>query len=270
MNKKSLRNLLLRVITISVLFFGVAVSYLWIDYVSLEEQRSIPNRSVSKDMTNHIRIGIIGESWAAGRKIDDYLEAKLDHLGINSEIVSIGHPGAKSKLIYQDLFAPEEQLYTSREILFGKPLDYCIVLSGVNDTAAYVGANFYAHHLNLISEALISRGITPIVVQVPEYGIEEISRPRLPGMLRSFLMRWIHDGGEIDVITKYRNVSRERIEKLIKAGKLLYFDFNAVSTDYKQDINLYKSDLVHLNDIGNQKLGEELALFIEYHVDPSN
>lgn len=240
-------------------FFICVLGYIWYDYVSLENEQFVSPREPKPINARKIKIGIIGESWAAGRKIDDYLINFLNEKGIEASVTSQGHPGAKSKLVYQDLFKASTEPYSSQHILFGEPLDICIVLTGVNDTATYVGAEFYAYHLTLIVKALIARGITPLVVEIPEYGIEETDSKTIQGKIRRRLMRYVHDNNKIDIIPKYRKLSKRQIEPYMSNNKIIYFPFETVATDYQENKNLYQDDLVHLNANGNKKLAFQIS-----------
>lgn len=208
---------------------------------------------------NNLVVGVIGDSWAANKKIDDFLVLELKRLGITSKIISRGHPGAKSNLVYIDLFEPEGNKLSTNQILFGEQIDICIIMVGVNDASAYVGANFYAHHLDLIIKALLKRGVTPLIIELPEFGIEEVESNTVHGMFRRRLMRLVHDDGVVDVIKKYRGVAKEKINPYLDANSIVYFGFEKVSIDYSSSKEIYTEDASHLNSMGNQKLARELS-----------
>src|SRR5690606_7925243 len=117
-------------------------------------------------------IGIIGDSWVAGDKLDSLLFNGLFEKGFENKIISSGHPGAKSKLIYQNLFEDKENEHSSKSLIENRP-DYCIVIAGVNDAASQIGSHFYAYHMNLIVKTLLHYRIKPIIVTCPEFGIKE-------------------------------------------------------------------------------------------------
>ncbi len=241
-------------------FLGVA--YIWYDYVTLSNVKNVTLKPIPHLIKGEVRVGIIGESWAAGRKIDDYLIQFMKQNGVKASVLSRGHPGAKSKLVYQDLFKPKDNKFSSNEILNGQPLDMCIVLTGVNDTASYVGSEFYAYHLKLITKTLISSGITPLIIEIPEYGIEETDSRTVHGKIRRRLMRLVHDSWVLDVIPKYRRAAKTMLTNNFSHDEYIYFSFDSISTDYRQNRDLYKADLIHLNSEGNKKLAFEISKVI--------
>ena len=94
------------------------------------------------DQDSVLSVAIIGDSWVAGKKLDSLLHVDLLKFGVRNTIISSGHPGANSKLIYQNLFEEETKELSSKFIIKKKP-DYCILISGVNDANDQVGGNFY-------------------------------------------------------------------------------------------------------------------------------
>ena len=91
---KKIRIIGFGVITIIVLTF----SWYLIDRFSYSKER--PFYSVAVDSDTTLTIGIIGDSWVAGGKLDSLLNNGLLEKGFQNKILSSGHPGAKSKLIY--------------------------------------------------------------------------------------------------------------------------------------------------------------------------
>lgn len=256
----------------SVVVFGMFCSvialYLWIDYVRLAEvQHFVGHHSEEDRRGRKISIAIIGDSWVAGNKIDHHLLQSLSDLGMDASVVSSGHPGAKSRLIYRNMFKPEDERFSSR-FVFENPIDICIVIAGVNDAATYVGADFYSHHLGLIIQALVEQNITPLIVELPEFGLEEIDSNNILGKIRRRAMRLVHDAGEVDIIPKYRRASAEIVQQF--GDDVLFFDFDTVASDYRNNRGLYKKDLVHLSEVGNQKFARLLAESIRRAIEDNS
>lgn len=252
-------KLLVKLVATLLVLLIIAITFVWTNYTSLEPEVSLEERQAPALTDRPINIGVIGESWAAGKKIDNFLIEALAKKAIDSTVVSSGHPGAKSKFVYQNLFKSLDTPHSSNEILTGETLDYCIVLTGVNDTATYVGADYYAHHIDLIVKALLKRGITPVIVEIPEYGIEVTDSKTLQGKIRRRMMRFVHDNNEVDVIPKYRDAAKEKLSAYIENKEIIYFPFSAVTSDYEKDKDLYKENFLYLNKRGNKKLGYALA-----------
>lgn len=108
---KKIRIIGIGVITIIVLTF----SWYLIDRFSYSKE--LPFYSITVDNDTTLTIGIIGDSWVAGDKLDSLLFNGLFEKGFENKIISSGHPGAKSKLIYQNLFEDKENEHSSKSLI---------------------------------------------------------------------------------------------------------------------------------------------------------
>lgn len=211
---------------------------------------------------SRLHIGIIGDSWAAGKKTDSIIHNALLISGVPNDIISSGHPGAKTKLIYENMFRDSSEPFSSLPIIVRKP-QYCIIACGVNDAVGQVGKNFYAHHMNLIIKQLIANHIKPVVISLPEFAIMEYSKH--DGFLkhtRNRLFALANNHGEIDNIKKYRKTLEQKILNTY-SNKIILINFDSICTDYYSNKALYQADGAHLSLIGNQKLGRFIAKRIQ-------
>lgn len=141
------------------------------------------------------------------------------------------------------------------------------MIAGVNDSAQHLGADFYAHHVVEIVEVLISHGITPVVVEVPEYGIEAVREERSGlSLLKDVVLTALYDQGEIDVIGKYREALRDALGAAGLLEMIELVDFEPVARDYHEAIDLYQ-DPAHLNDEGREILTAHLASAIRARLE---
>jgi lysophospholipase L1-like esterase len=229
---------------------------------SFDDYRSVPSRQLPMDWFAHVKVGIIGDSWVAGKKLDDPLRQRLLDLGLNVEVVSSGHPGAKSRQLYRDLFADQTNPESSKALLLDDDLDYLVVIAGVNDTAGHIGRDFYAHHMLGIIQAAQERAVQPLVVEVPEYGIE-CPPPMGLSWCKRLLFLYLFDGGKVDVIEDYRRELSAQLPKLAKPVTVI--QFKSVARDYASSTNLYANPS-HLNKQGNVALASLIAQeVIELH-----
>ena len=88
------------VITLATIF-SITLSYYLIDRFSYAKEMQLYPIGIDNDTV--LRVGIIGDSWVAGKKLDAFLLDEFKVKGVNSMITSSGHVGAKSKLIYQNI-----------------------------------------------------------------------------------------------------------------------------------------------------------------------
>jgi hypothetical protein len=209
------------------------------------------------------RIALIGDSWIAENKLDPHIAQFLNQKGWSIELDSFGDPGAITKRIYQNLFAKDSP-YSSREVLYGKkPYDLVVIVAGVNDSTRYMGSDFYVHHMGLIMDAISKRGSVPVVVELPEFGIEEAESNNPIGYIRRRVLRYFFNGSKIDVIPDYRNALQDYLKKNWGDGDYIFVDFDLVADDYRKNMGIYKEDLMHLNDIGNARLSLEIANVVD-------
>jgi lysophospholipase L1-like esterase len=226
-------------------------SYLPLPVIDLEQKNARQHR-------NRLKIGIIGDSWAMDSYIEETIIHELLQAGFQSEVFSIAHPGVNSRQIYRNIFLDGNQPYSSRAIFMSNDIDYLIVVLGVNDTGGHIGKDFYAYHMLGIIKAAQERSMTPIILESPEFGIEDSPGRGLPSRVKRFLFRWLFDLGKVDVIEDYRCALRQSIQKLSRDQQPILLDFQSIIGDYHRDRNYY-SDPSHLNSVGNQKLGQAIA-----------
>ena len=119
-----------------------------------------------------LRVVMIGDSWAGMHDeagLDSFLQRQLHSLTAYPVVVkSRGRGGEKSRGIYNLMF--EYGNYGTRSILSEGP-DYCIVMAGINDAAANMGARQYLYHYKLILNFLLSHNIRPVIVEIPNVNI---------------------------------------------------------------------------------------------------
>jgi lysophospholipase L1-like esterase len=136
-------------------------------------------------------------------------------------------------------------------------VDYLVVVAGVNDTAGHIGRDFYAHHILCIIKAAQARGIHPVIVEVPEYGIEDIPAWDFLRYAKRLIYRAVYDGMERDVIMAYREALRQSLTPaMLEDMSIVYF--SSLIKDYSEHMELYANPS-HLNREGYQKLGHMIA-----------
>lgn len=216
--------------------------------------RKLPYFTVASDKDSTLTIGIIGDSWVAEEKLDSILHYGLLQNKITNNIISSGHPGAKSKIIYQNLFGLNEMSHSSKFILEKRP-EYCIVIAGVNDAAGQVGSDYYSYHVSQIVETLLHYKIKPILVSLPEFGIEETTEEMdLVSKTRNEISAYFNNDGVIDNIRIYRNALNKALETSHLSDSVLVVDFDNICKEYGSNKELYINP-AHLSISGNLRLG---------------
>lgn len=251
---------LIGLFTILVLSF----SYYLIDRFSYSKE--LPYYALNNSNQDTIlTIGIIGDSWVAGNKLDSLLHADLLEHGLKTNIISSGHGGAKTKLIYQNLFKGLHEEHSSKFIIEKRP-DYCIVIAGVNDAGSEIGSHFYSFHMIEIIKTLLHYKIKPVIVTLPEFGVKEvIDNMNVVSRNRNVISAFFNNNGEIDNIKTYRKVFIEELRSNKLQDSIILIDFDKVCSDYNKHLDLYANSS-HLSDKGNELLCQIITneLIIKY------
>jgi lysophospholipase L1-like esterase len=254
--KFSLKNIFFGIIGIGAILLGSLAFYIVRDR-SFDEPANLPQHSTPHDWHTFVKIGLIGDSWLRGHILEQSVLNSLTTLGMPVEVISSGHPGAKSRQIYRNLLLDESEKYSSRKLIMDESLDYLVVIAGVNDTTVHMGKNFYSHHILSIIKTAHLRGIHPIIVEIPEYGIEDLPYFGVLRWIKHLIYRTIFDGGRYDVISDYRDALRTQIPTSLKDNVTL-ISFDPFIQDYSEQQHLY-ADPMHLNKDGLQQFGNYLA-----------
>jgi len=261
---KLLKKLLLLVTASGLIGLILYAVYIHKD-TSLDSFEAVPARATSSELSGQLKIGVIGDSWVAGQKLDRAIEQTVANSGFETVVLSSGHPGAKSRQIYRSLFLERGDINSSNALFMDDDLDYLVVVAGVNDSAGHIGKTFYAHHISLIVQAALAREIKPVIVEVPEYGIEDTPSVGLLSWGKRSIYLWLFDSGNVDVIREYRKALREELQASGIADKVLLVEFSSIANDYNAGKDLYANPS-HLNHDGYSKLGKLIAhSIIEWH-----
>lgn len=230
-------------------------------YIKIDtEFDNLPNQTqftIKKD-NQPIEIGIIGDSWVAGNKLDKAISDSLSAAGITANVTSSGHPGAKSRKIFRNLFSDVNEPYSSRSLWENKHLDYMIILAGINDTAGHIGSEFYAHHMLNIVMFAQSVGIFPIIVEIPEYNIENAPPEGTFSFFKRLIYQGVFDGMQNNVIANYRLTLSEKLLAELKDYSYFIVNFDPFISDYNEANGLYANAL-HLNERGYRMLGSYIG-----------
>ena len=213
-----------------------------------------------------IKVAVIGDSWAYLHEqhqcvISDLIKKKTKH---DVQVRDYGICGLTSKSLYYALFDND----SIRNIIRWTP-DYCVILIGVNDTDQKNGKSYYKKNMELILDFLVECQIIPVVIEIPNYGIEYsyYSRSIKERMWRRISM--FLTGSNINCIDEYNNeLQRVLIKYNIGIDVLVVRaeDWNPIG--WHDSRGIYTSDLMHLNEKGYAILDSCLANTIinrEYH-----
>ena len=243
---------------VAVLGIVVAYIYLYIrwrpTWQPVEPQSSYQVHAYVDDT---LRVIMIGDSWAALHYEWGH-DTKLSKLLCEQtnrpvQMIAKGKGGAKSGDIYLMMFR-ESNLNTR---LCTQPLielapDYAVITAGINDAAANVGTNYFCENYLLIIRHLLSCGICPVVVEMPDVDIEGLygSKP-LKDYVVDRLRSWMTHVSFYDV-RPYREALYDRLLKENLMDSVIYVSLNQWQPSYIEDG-------VHLNAVGYHRLDSCLA-----------
>jgi len=252
----SVKKIGLCFILVGTLCLFLVAGYIYSDR-NFDTFREIQTKKIPPDWAESIKIGIIGDSWVAGKKLDAAIRDTFRNEGFAVDVVSTGQPGAKSRQIYRNIFLEINAVFSSRHILWDEDVDYLVVVAGVNDTAAHIGSDFYAHHVRCILQTAMARGIHPVLLEVPEYGIEHIHGENVLSGVKGWLYKSLFDHGKDDVIDDYRQALRVRITNM-SLDDLTIVSMDSMIPDYTSNMRLYETPS-HLTRKGYRQLGVLIA-----------
>ncbi|MBB6110422.1 hypothetical protein SAMN05421821_106229 [Mucilaginibacter lappiensis] len=239
----------------------------------LYKRYSFEPRHISRHEVKHrnevLRIGIIGDSWASGTTLDTIISNEFLKHGLKTEIISFGEPEAKTKQIYDNLYASSGSPYSSSEILHHN-LDYCIVLTGTSDATGEMGAKFYAYYCSLIISDLLKNNIEPVFITMPDFGFKETTDSLdVLQKARNEVASLIIDNGSTGSLDDYRKQIGQLLKDTHLQDSTIVVPFNMVCDDYKKHKILYRNS-GHLSTAGKQKMGKLIVQYILDQLHRSN
>lgn len=252
------------------IFICCIISLLWgskkiNDYYSWADEKTTtfpPDRIQSNDT---LRVIMIGDSWAAFHHNNDTILSTLlqNKLRKPISVISSGMVGAKTKTIYELMFDTISSCGTQK--LLKQHPDYCIISTGINDAIAKLGVQNYCFHYDLIINNLLSLGITPIVIDMPDVDYKAVyQKESIIANIRHKISSWITNSPmwTFDNYRKalYANISKEGLK---------YHIIYVPSTEwnpkgYEDPRIIYLEDHIHLNQKGYYLLDSCLASYIQH------
>ena len=263
---KKLKILSAFIIIGSILFILIGGKRLF-DYYSLAEERYTiyhTNRIIEDDT---IRVIMIGDSWAAYHHDNDTILATMlqEKLHKPVHVISSGMVGAKTKAIYELMFDSISPIGTL-DIIKRHP-DYCIISAGINDAVAKMGAKNYCYHYGLIIKTLISSGVTPIIIDMPNVGFYSVYK-REPFFIKiRHRISSLINRTDMWNFEEYRNAIDTYIKENRLTNQIIYIAADSWNQQGFKDIRqLYLTDDIHLNRKGYFLLDSCIAERISSHM----
>ena len=245
------------------IFCIIHIGYILAGYYSFADE--IETQKPTKTHKGDSLIVIfIGDSWASYHSQFDYhlkrcIETKVKK---PTKVISKGTVGAKTKTIYKEMHIDGPS--GTKELIELLP-DYAIVSAGINDAVAKMGTKNYCHHYNLIIKDLLSAGIKPIIIDMPQVDYRAIyQRESMISKIRHRISSW-YTVAPLWTFDKYRSALRSLIRQDEIKKHLIYVSASEWNSEgYTDSRMLYKEDHVHLNEKGYLFLDSFITVHIYY------
>lgn len=257
------------IISISIIgcIYGIIiVSKRLYDYYSWAGERPTNYHSSRIQADDTLRVIMIGDSWATYHHDNDTLLATMLQKKMHKpvHVTSSGMVGAKTKAIYELMFDSLSSRGTQR--LIATHPDYCIISAGINDAIAKMGTQNYCYHYGLIIKKLISAGVIPVIIDMPDVGYySAYKREPLLMRIRHRLTNRINKTN-MWCFEDYRNALKAYISENQLANQIIYITADSWNRQgFKDKRQLYLSDDLHLNKKGYFLLDSCIADRIPIH-----
>lgn len=236
-------------ISLFILVCIIYIGYIIVGYYSLADE-IITQKTKNTHEGDSLIVIFIGDSWASyhsqyDQQLKTCIETKVKK---PTKVISKGTVGAKTKIIYKEMHIDGPS--GTKELIELLP-NYAIVSAGINDAVAKMGTKNYCHHYNLIIKELISAGIKPIIIDMPQVDYRAIyQRESITAKIRHHISSWL-TGAPLWSFDNYRTALQSLIRQDEKTRHLIYIpasDWNPEG--YKDSRHLYFEDHVHLNEKG--------------------
>lgn len=191
----------------------------------------MPNYNIDKGSTDTLKIGIIGDSWASIHKqYDNQLDSMLFSAlngSIPVKIYSSGKGGAKTKLVYTNMFEDKDVnpntykgIRSSKPVLMQHP-QYCVVFAGTNDAICKMGTDYYVTHMLMIIRHLLAHDIKPILVEIPTVDEDKAYKANIWNKPLRHITMWL-TGTPFHCLDEYRKELQKKLEEENLMDKILF------------------------------------------------
>jgi lysophospholipase L1-like esterase len=235
----------------------------------------IPSASFSPYIVKHhqddtLRVIMIGDSWVYFHETlrrDSTFKDELKRV-LHSRKVMVtakGKAGATSGEIYQRMSADrtwemDNDLNYCTQSIIEAGADYCVISAGINDARQRRGKVYYVGSYLRILRLLLSYGIRPVVMEVPDVEVDDAFKGntlyyRIRAMICMGLLNTKLYGVE-----DYRRTLKDSLVSTHLMDSVIYIPADSWNPDgWKDKRNIYTDDHFHLNLPGYALLDSTFA-----------
>lgn len=259
-----------KVLAVFFTVIGIVLYLIWEWRPFYRPVEIFPAYEVARHDDDTLRVIMIGDSWVYFHETlrrDSTLELKIKkaigHKRVH--LVAKGTGGAVSGEIYERMsaermWATENDLNNCSQPIIEKGADYCIISAGINDARQRRGKQYYVTNYYHIIRMLLSYGIRPVVMEIPEVEVDEaFGGNTLYYQLRSRLvMRMLKTSlyGTHD----YRQALKDSLTIHHLMDSIVYIPAASWNPEgWRDKRNIYTDDHFHLNLAGYELLDSTFA-----------
>ena len=210
----------------------------------------------SRPNDDTLRVAIIGDSWAEYHHAfgcDTLFEQYANRWSSKPvRCFSKGKGGAMSKEVYHYMF----QCQTQAPDLCTQPLieqhpDYCVVMTGINDTWKKRPVSYYTGNYRLIIRLLLANDIRPVVMEIPDFEMGPWLDANRKSRRRLFRLYSYFTGVVEDDLTPFRNGLRKMLMDTGLKDSVLFIPCSHwLPQGHQYADSIYQTDHVHLTRQG--------------------
>lgn len=267
------RTILARVVLLTLSVAGVMVAVIWWwrpYYMAPEPFRSY---AVVHPDDDTLRVVMIGDSWVYFHEtlrrdstFEEKLKKQVGHRKV--KVIAKGKGGAVSGEIYERMsaermWAKEFDLNNCTQSIIEKGADYCVISAGINDARQRRGIQYYVPSYFRIIRFLLSQGICPVVMEIPNVEVDEAFWGNtISYRLRSRIAMGILKTGLYGT-HDYRHALRDSLTAHHLMDSIVYIPAASWNPDGWHDKReIYTDDHFHLNLAGYEILDSTFAVEI--------
>lgn len=260
-----LRRLWLVVALLAVLAFLGVQAWQFVNTEFLVADELTPYAIGSRPDDDTLRVAIIGDSWAEYHHAlgcDTLFEQYASRWSSKPvRCFSRGKGGALSKEVYHYMFRyqTQEPDLCTQPLLEQHP-DYCVVMTGINDTWKKRPVSYYTGNYRLIVRLLLANGIRPVVMEIPDFEMGQWLDANRKSQRRLYRLYSYFTGVVEDDITPFRDGLRKMLEDTGLQDSVLFIPCSHwLPQGHQYADSIYQTDHVHLTRQGYQLVDSCMA-----------
>lgn len=259
-----------RVVLLTLSIAGVLTAAIWLMRPFYMPPSPFKPYKVKLHSDDTLRVVMIGDSWVYFHETlrrDSTFEAELKRIlkSRKVKVIAKGKGGAVSGEIYERMsaermLATEFDLNNCSQPILEQGADYCVISAGINDARQRRGKQYYVTNFFHIIRLLLSMGIRPVVMEIPDVEVDEAFvgntlfyrlRSRMAMSVLKTELYGTHD---------YRQALKDSLIAHQLMDSIVYVSYDKWNPEgWRDKREIYTDDHFHLNLLGYALLDSTFA-----------